>query len=174
MIRSAIFCIAAPCGVRQCSVSVGLAGGCFGPGTACQRCAGHVPRTGANPDARIAPRSGCAGLRSADYIVAVVNSEPVTNNEVRARMARVEDSLAKEGGQRPPQAQLAREVLERLILEKAQIQYAKEIGIKVDDYAVDQGMEAVARNNSISKALLRELKKEGIAEAVSATSCATR
>lgn len=106
------------------------------------------------------------GLRSADYIVAVVNSEPVTNNEVRARMARVEDSLAKEGGQRPPQAQLAREVLERLILEKAQIQYAKEIGIKVDDYAVDQGMEAVARNNSISKAqLLRELKKEGIAEA---------
>jgi parvulin-like peptidyl-prolyl isomerase len=87
----------------------------------------------------------------------------------------VEDSLAKEGGQRPPQAQLAREVLERLILEKAQIQYAKEIGIKVDDYAVDQGMEAVARNNSISKAqLLRELKKEGIAEASSATSCATR
>ena len=113
-------------------------------------------------------QSGSAprGLRSADYIVAVVNSEPVTNNEVRARMERVEESLAKEGGQRPPQAQLAREVLERLILEKAQIQYAKEVGIKVDDYAVDQGMEAVARNNSISKAqLLRELKKEGIAEA---------
>lgn len=107
------------------------------------------------------------GLRSADYIVAVVNSEPVTNNEVRARMARVEESLAKEGGQRPPQAQLAREVLERLILEKAQVQYAKEMGIKVDDYAVDQGMEAVARNNSISKEqLVRELRKEGLTEAL--------
>lgn len=105
------------------------------------------------------------GVRSADYIVAVVNSEPVTNNEVRGRMARVEESLAKEGGQRPPQAQLAREVLERLIMEKAQVQYAKEIGIKVDDYAVDQGMEAVARNNSISKEqLMRELRKEGMTE----------
>ena len=112
-------------------------------------------------------REGAAsGLRSADYIVAVVNSEPVTNNEVRARMARVEESLAKEGGQRPPQAQLAREVLERLILEKAQVQYAKEIGIKVDDYAVDQGMDAVARNNSISREqLVRELRREGLTEA---------
>ncbi|MEG2630260.1 MAG: peptidylprolyl isomerase [Comamonas sp.] len=113
-------------------------------------------------------REGAAsGLRSADYIVAVVNSEPVTNNEVRARMARVEESMAREGAaQRPPQAQLAREVLERLILEKAQIQYAKEVGIKVDDYAVDQGMEAVARNNSISKEqLVRELRKEGLNEA---------
>ena len=112
-------------------------------------------------------REGAApGMRSADYIVAVVNSEPVTNNEVRARMARVEEALAKDGGQRPPQAQLAREVLERLILEKAQIQYAKEVGVKVDDVAVDQGMETVARNNSISKEqLVRELRKEGLSEA---------
>lgn len=111
--------------------------------------------------------TGRGGLRSADYIVAVVNSEPITNNEVRARMARVEESLSREGAQRPPQAALAREVLERLILEKAQVQYAQEVGIKVDDYAVDQGMEAVARNNSISREqLAKELKKEGISERV--------
>lgn len=112
-------------------------------------------------------REGAAsGVRSADYIVAVVNSEPVTNNEVRARMARVEESAAREGGRLPSGDQLAREVLERMILEKAQVQYAKEIGIKVDDYSVDQGMEAVARNNGISKEqLLRELRKEGLSEA---------
>ena len=75
-----------------------------------------------------------SGLRSADFIVAVVNSEPVTNNEVHARMARVQESLAKQGGARPASAQLAREVLEHLILEKAQVQYAKEVGIKVDEY----------------------------------------
>lgn len=103
------------------------------------------------------------GLRSADFIVAVVNSEPVTNNEVRARLARVEEALAREGGQRPPMAQLAREVLEQLILEKAQVQYAKEVGIKVDDYAVDQGVETVARNNGLSKEqLLREIKQSGL------------
>ena len=64
-------------------------------------------------------------MRSADYIVAVVNSEPVTNNEVRARMARVAQNIAEQGGQMPPEALLAREVLERLIVEKAQLQEAR-------------------------------------------------
>ena len=107
-----------------------------------------------------------AGLRSADYIVAVVNSEPITNNEVRLRTQRVLESMQKEGVQAPPASQLVGQVLERLILEKAQEQYAKEIGIKVDDYAVDQGLEAVARNNGISRdQLVRELRREGINEA---------
>src|SRR5215510_13752405 len=58
------------------------------------------------------------GPRAADFIVAVVNSEPITNNEVRARMLRFEQQLAQQGSALPPRAQLAREVLERLITEK--------------------------------------------------------
>ena len=40
--------------------------------------------------------------RQADFIVAVVNSEPVTNNEVRSRLARAEAQLAQQGGAMPP------------------------------------------------------------------------
>jgi peptidyl-prolyl cis-trans isomerase SurA len=60
-----------------------------------------------------------AAVRQADYIVAVVNSEPITNNEVRQRAERVAQQLTGQGAAVPPHEQLAREVLERLILEKS-------------------------------------------------------
>lgn len=106
------------------------------------------------------------GVRSADYIVAVVNAEPVTNNEVRARMQRVLQSMQAQGAkQLPPQDVLAREVLERLIVEKAQIQTARETGIKVDDYAVDQAIENMAQQGGLSpEAMRREMVQQGLSE----------
>lgn len=109
---------------------------------------------------------GNTGVRSADFIVAVVNSEPVTNSEVRERMARVAQSIAAQGGQLPPENVLAREVLERLILEKAQLQTAREQGIKVDDYALDQAAQNVARQNSLS---LEQMMSRLAADGISAT-----
>nr|WP_314322961.1 peptidylprolyl isomerase [Comamonas aquatica] len=114
-----------------------------------------------------APRAPeAAGLRSADYIVAIVNSEPVTNNEVRARMRRVLQAMQAQGArQTPDQEELAREVLERLIVEKAQIQTAKETGIKVDDYAVDQAIQNLARQNGMNAdAMRREMAGQGVTE----------
>lgn len=106
---------------------------------------------------------GNTGARSADFIVAVVNSEPVTNNEVRDRMGRVAQSIVAQGGQEPSKDVLAREVLERLILEKAQLQTAREQGIKVDDYAVDQAAQNVARQNSLTlEAMQARLAADGI------------
>lgn len=101
--------------------------------------------------------------RPADFIVAVVNSEPITNNEVRSRLLRFEQQLAQQGTPLPPRMQLAREVVERLISEKAQLQLARESGIKVDDALVDQAEQNVARNNRIDvPELRRRLTAEGI------------
>ncbi|MGE8397107.1 MAG: SurA N-terminal domain-containing protein, partial [Comamonas sp.] len=107
------------------------------------------------------------GLRSADYIVAVVNSEPVTNNEVRARIQRVTETMKAQGAkQLPSMEELSREVLERLIVEKAQIQTAKETGIKVDDFAVDQAIQALAQQSGLSvEAMRREAAERGQTEA---------
>lgn len=101
------------------------------------------------------PAAPQAGPRSADFIVAVVNSEPITNNEVRTRMLRYEQQLAQQGSPMPPRPQLAREVLERLIGEKAQLQLAREIGVRADDTMVDQAELTVARQNGIGVAELR-------------------
>ncbi|MFN7855802.1 MAG: peptidylprolyl isomerase [Acidovorax sp.] len=104
-------------------------------------------------------------LREADFIVAVVNSEPITNNEVRLRLARAQAQLAQQGGTMPPRELLAREVLERLILERAQLQLARESGIKADDFAVTQAEELVAKQNGMSvDEVHRRLARDGVSK----------
>jgi len=107
--------------------------------------------------------SAASGPRAADFIVAVVNSEPITNNEVRSRLLRYEQQLAQQGAPIPPRPQLAREVLERLIGEKAQLQVARESGIRVDEGLVDQAEQTIARQNSIDvPELRRRLQADGL------------
>lgn len=114
--------------------------------------------------ARAAPRAADSSPRPADYIVAVVNSEPITNNEVRARMLRFEQQLAQQGQPVPPRAEFARQVVERLISEKAQLQLARESGIKVDESTVDQAEQNVARQNLMEvPELRRRLAADGVA-----------
>jgi len=120
-------------------------------------------RLGATAVLPAAGASASTGVRQADYIVAVVNSEPITNNEVERRAERVEQQIRGQGGTLPPHAALLKDVLERLILEKIQVQLAVQSGIKVDDYAVDQAEQSVARQNSVSVAQMhRQLAAEGI------------
>ena len=105
-----------------------------------------------------------AGPRQADFIVAVVNSEPVTNSEVRTRMVRLQRQVARQGGAQPPQELLAREALEQLIQELSQVQLARESGIVVDDLAVDQAVQSVARQNEVSAdEVYRRLAADGVA-----------
>jgi peptidyl-prolyl cis-trans isomerase SurA len=109
------------------------------------------------------PTPADAAPRAADYIVAVVNSEPITNNEVRTRTVRYEQQLAQEGAAMPPRPQLLREVLERLITEKAQLQVAREGGVRVDDSLVDQAELNIARQNGVDVAELhRRMQADGI------------
>jgi peptidyl-prolyl cis-trans isomerase SurA len=104
--------------------------------------------------------------RTADYIVAIVNSEPVTNNEVRARVVRFEQQLAQRGGALPTREELMAQVLERLISERAQVQLARDNGIRVDESSVEQGVQNVARQNQISvEELRRRLEADGISYA---------
>jgi peptidyl-prolyl cis-trans isomerase SurA len=105
--------------------------------------------------ARPAARASDSSPRAADYIVAVVNSEPITNNEVRSRMIRFEQQLAQQGTALPPRSELARQVLERLISEKAQLQLARETGIKVDEATLDQTEQNLARQNQVDVAEFR-------------------
>ncbi|RZI93759.1 MAG: molecular chaperone SurA [Variovorax sp.] len=103
--------------------------------------------------------------RSAEYIVALVNSEPITNTDVQTRV----NSILRENPQQAasiPRPELVKLVLERLIAERTQMQVAKEYRIDVDDVAVDQAEQTVARQNEISLAeLRRRVAAEGISQA---------
>jgi len=103
----------------------------------------------------------------ADHIVAVVNAEPITNGEVRARMARYVDEMQQRGQPPPPSRDVfARQVLERLISEKAQLQVARENGVKIDDALVNQAEDQVARSNQLPLAeLRRRMQAQGMSVA---------
>ena len=99
---------------------------------------------------------------AADFIVAVVNSTPITNVELQLRLLRVQQQLSRQGNV-PPRSQLLREVLERLILERAQLQLARELGVTPDDAAVDQAVDNVALQNQVSlEELKRRLSVDGV------------
>lgn len=101
--------------------------------------------------------------RLTDYIVAVVNSEPITNNEVRQEIGRAQQQLAQQGRPQPQAQALARQVLEGLINQKVQLQLARESGIRVDEAALDQAEQAIARQNQIDVAELhRRLASDGV------------
>ena len=125
----------------------------------------RAPRFAAPEAARppAAAPSGPAGQRAAEFIVALVNSEPITNTEVQTRVNR----LVRENSEaaRMPRNELSRLVLERLINERAQLQLAKESGIKVDDTTVDLAEENIARQNQFSVAeLRRRVAAEGLTQ----------
>ncbi len=97
------------------------------------------------------PAAAAQQALPADHVVALVNSEPVTNHEVLARLARMQPPA---GAQLPPRAELLRQVMEQLILERVQLQAAAEQGLKIDDAALAQAEEGVARQNGLSLAQL--------------------
>jgi parvulin-like peptidyl-prolyl isomerase len=89
--------------------------------------------------------------QDANRIVVLVNSDPITTADLRARMARIDNS----GNTRlPPRQVLERQVLEQLIVERTQIQWAQEIGIKVDDATIREAEANIAAQNNVSVAQL--------------------
>jgi len=106
---------------------------------------------------------GAKPVHSADFIVTIVNSEPVTNSEVQAMRNRMLRELKGRGAPLPPEQQLTQQALDMLINEKAQLQLAQEQGIKIDDDQVDQAEANVAANNQISReAFHKRLAQEGL------------
>ena len=103
-----------------------------------------------------APRSG------GDFIVAVVDSQPITNHEVNARATSLAQQLRQQTKNIPPRAELLRNSLERLITEKALLQHAKETGVTVENEALDQAEQRMAAQSQITvEALHTKVRAEG-------------
>ena len=98
-----------------------------------------------------------------DRIVAVVNSEVVTNSELLERVLVAERQMKQRNTPVPEPRLLERQVLERLILEKAQLQMAKETGLRVDEVQLDRTLARIAENNKMTLSAFRQtLERDGI------------
>ena len=101
---------------------------------------------------------------TADYIVAVVNQEPITHTDVDKRVGRIMDAASRNPNARLPSPDVLREqVLEALIDEKVQLQHAKVIGMGVSDAEVDDAISNIAAQNQISLQELRQrMRADGL------------
>ena len=107
-----------------------------------------------------------AGTRQADFVVALVNSEPITNSELQTEVQRALQQLSQQRRPLPDKNELTRQVLERLIGDRIQLQLANQSGIRIDDAAVDLAEQNIARQNQLGVA---ELRRQLLADGVSAS-----
>jgi peptidyl-prolyl cis-trans isomerase SurA len=98
-----------------------------------------------------------------DTIIAVVNSEVITLKELEDRLKLIERRMQREKIQMPARDVLKGQLLERMIVNRAQIQLAKESGIRVDDIILDRSVARIAEQNNLSIQNFRDqLEKDGI------------
>ncbi len=101
--------------------------------------------------------------RPLDRIVAVVNDQAITASELDERTRIAAAQLRRQNIQLPPAAVLRRQVLERMIVDRAQIQQARESGVRVDDATVNAALSRIAEQSGMSLPQFRDrLEKEGI------------
>jgi len=99
----------------------------------------------------------------ADRIVAIVGDDAITQFELRVRLDAALRELKKQGTPLPAQSELERQMLERVIMERLQLQAARDGGIRVDDLQLDQAIGRIAAGNRMTPAQFRQaLERDGV------------
>lgn len=84
-----------------------------------------------------------------DRIVVVVNDDVITRHELDERISIVVRQLQKQGTPLPAPEALEKQLLERMIIDMLQAQFAKETGVHVDDTQLDKALQRIAQENKI-------------------------
>lgn len=102
-------------------------------------------------------------VRAVDRIVAVVNKNVITQYDLQRRMDDATKQLVAQKVTPPAPDVLAKQVLEQMITEEVQLQYANNSGIRIEDNDVEQAIANLAQQNKLSVAALQaRLAKEGV------------
>ena len=100
---------------------------------------------------------------SGDFIVALVNSEPITNAELDLQIKQLVEQRSQQGAPLAPASELRAGVLERMVNERVQLQLARDTGVRADAAAIDQAEVNLANQNQMDVAQFRQaLEKRGI------------
>jgi peptidyl-prolyl cis-trans isomerase SurA len=107
--------------------------------------------------------SQAAEVVKIDRIVAIVDQTVVTEQELESRIRTVTAQLQKQGTELPAENILRKQILERLISDTLQLQYAAQSGLKVDDSQLDKTIERIAEQNQLTLTEFADaLAKDGV------------
>src|SRR5213076_602636 len=102
------------------------------------------------------PAQPPARVVTVDRVVAVVNDEALTQYDLEEAKRIVLQQLKQQNVQQPAPDVLEKQLLERLVTERALLQFAKESGIKVDDTQVERAIQRIAEDNKMTVDALRQ------------------
>jgi peptidyl-prolyl cis-trans isomerase SurA len=110
--------------------------------------------------------SGASGTSTIDGIVAVVNTDIITRSELNRQVALIERQMSRRGAPLPDRVELRKQVLDRMVMDRAQLQKAEELGIRIDDTQIEAAMVRVAEQNGLPlEDFLARLQEEGVSPA---------
>lgn len=92
-----------------------------------------------------------------DKIIAVVDEDVIMQSELEQQIERARNDIRRRGSEPPSYAVLEKQVMERLILQKIQIQIAAQTGVKVTEEALDKAIGDIARKNNLTDAKFKEI-----------------
>lgn len=103
---------------------------------------------------------GSAWAETLDKIVAIVNDEVLLESELRDLERTVVQQLRERNAAIPPSTILSGQVLERLIMQRLQLQKAAKIGIRVGDNVLNSALNQIAGNNNLSLRAFRDVLED--------------
>ncbi len=98
-----------------------------------------------------------------DRIAVVVNDDVITSREFEDKVNYYENQIRLSSGSVSDMAGLKKQVLERMIRDRIQLQQAAQLGIQIDDINLNRMIDAMAKKNNLTLGELRTtLEQEGI------------
>ena len=91
-----------------------------------------------------------ANAKLLDRIVAVVEEDVIMESELRERVLVLVQQFQNNADALPPKDVLVEQVLQKLIIERLQLQHAERLGIQIDNLSLDQAMRNLAKRNNLT------------------------
>jgi peptidyl-prolyl cis-trans isomerase SurA len=106
---------------------------------------------------------GGGSSQTIDTIAAVVNNGVITQRELDQRVGMISHRLTQQNAPVPPVDQLRQQVLNQMVLERIQLQKAKEDGITIDDATLQRTLERLAQSNNMTLDVYRSrIEAQGV------------
>lgn len=108
-------------------------------------------------------RPPVSGTLLVDRIIAVVNDDVITANDLAERTRLIVKQLNQQGTALPPAESLRSQIIERMINDMVQLQLAKENGLRTDDATVERALTRMADESNVSMTQFRtQLEGDGV------------
>jgi len=102
-------------------------------------------------------------IEALDSIAVVVNNDVITSNELEDKINYYKNQIRLSSGSISDMDSLKKQVLERMIRDKVQLQQAALLGIQIDDISLNRMIDTMAQKNNLTLNQLRAtLEQEGI------------